>query len=207
MDYQPQRKVGYTVAMRARRASAPGELGLIERFVNDMRSSTPRELMHWFASNELGEVRARADEADLANAVALRESFRSLLAANNGVPLPTGTMKTINAALARCRVQPVVDDEGRTLGFTAAAHGVDAILGRYLCAMLTAFADGTWRRLKACSNPECRWAFYDRSRNHAGTWCEMATCGSVHKMRRHRARKRAASAAARATEERNTGAD
>ena len=204
MHYQPKRKVGYSVAMRARRPSAPGELGLIERFVNDMRSSTPRELMEWLASNEIGV--SRADEADLANAVALRETFRSLLAANNGVPLATGTTKTINGAVARCRVHPVVDDEGRTLGFTASSHGVDAILGRYVCAMLTALADGTWRRFKACSNPECRWAFYDRSRNHAGTWCEMATCGSVHKMRKHRARKRAASAAPRATPERNTSA-
>jgi predicted RNA-binding Zn ribbon-like protein len=198
MDYQPRRKVGYSVGMGARRASAPGELGLIERFVNDMRCSTPRELMQWFASNELGVSRGGADEADVANAVELREAFRSLLAANNGVPLPTGTTKTVNGALARCRVQPVVDDEGRTLGFTASSQGVDAVLGRYLSAMLIALADGTWRRMKACSNPECRWAFYDRSRNHAGTWCEMATCGSVHKMRRLRARKRAASATPRA---------
>jgi predicted RNA-binding Zn ribbon-like protein len=91
-------------------------------------------------------------------------------------------------------VQPVIDKADKTLGFTTAAEGVDAILGHYLCAMLGALADGTWGRLKACWNEECRRAFYDRSRNHAGTWCEMATCGSVHKMRRHRARKRAASA-------------
>jgi hypothetical protein len=88
-----------------------------------------------------------------------------------------------HGALVRCRVQPVIDKADKTLGFTTAAEGVDAILGHYLCAMLGALADGTWGRLKACWNEECRRAFYDRSRNHAGTWCEMA-CGSVHKMRR-----------------------
>src|SRR5262245_63562772 len=101
MRYQPQCEAGYTVGMRAMRASAPGELGLIERFVNDMRSSTAAELMDWFATNGLGDVRAvraRADEGDLANAVALRETFRSLLAANNGAPLPGGTARHINAA-------------------------------------------------------------------------------------------------------------
>jgi predicted RNA-binding Zn ribbon-like protein len=195
MGYQPKSKVGYTAAMRVKRPSAPGELGLIERFVNDMRSSTPGELIQWFAANGLSEsARAHSDEGDLANAVALREAFRSLLAANNGVRLPSGTATHINGALVRCHVQPVIDKAGKTLSFTTAAEGVDAILGRYLCAMLGALADGTWGRFKACWNEECRWAFYDRSRNHAGTWCEMATCGSVHKMRRHRARKRAASA-------------
>jgi predicted RNA-binding Zn ribbon-like protein len=199
MDYQPNRNVGYTDGMRLKRPSAPGELGLVERFVNDMRSSTPSELLQWFVANGLAESpRVRADEVDLANAVALRETFRSLLAANNGVPLPDGTATQINRALVRCRVRPVVDEAGNTLGFTTAADGVEAILGRYLCAMLDALADGTWSRFKACWNEECRWAFYDRSRNHAGTWCEMATCGSVHKMRRHRARKRAASAQSRA---------
>jgi predicted RNA-binding Zn ribbon-like protein len=47
---------------------------------------------------------------------------------------------------------------------------------------------GTWRRLKACGNPDCRWAFYDRSHSQAGAWCDMATCGNRIKNRKLRQR-------------------
>ena len=33
------------------------------------------------------------------------------------------------------------------------------------------------------------WAFYDRSRNHGGTWCDMASCGNKLKNREFRARR------------------
>jgi predicted RNA-binding Zn ribbon-like protein len=48
--------------------------------------------------------------------------------------------------------------------------------------------DGTWPLLKACANDECQWAFYDKSRNHGGTWCEMSVCGNKLKNRAFRAR-------------------
>ena len=50
--------------------------------------------------------------------------------------------------------------------------------------------DGTWRRLKACGNPDCQWAFYDRSHSGVGAWCDMATCGNRIKNRRLRQRSR-----------------
>ena len=37
---------------------------------------------------------------------------------------------------------------------------------RLLLIIRDAQGDGTWDRLKACRNPDCRWAYYDRS--HAG---------------------------------------
>ena len=48
--------------------------------------------------------------------------------------------------------------------------------------------DGTWWRLKVCGNPDCEWAFYDRSRNQQGNWCDMAVCGNRIKNRQLRAR-------------------
>jgi len=50
--------------------------------------------------------------------------------------------------------------------------------------------DGSWSRLKVCANPDCRWAFYDRSRNQQGNWCNMALCGNRLKNRQLRARRR-----------------
>jgi predicted RNA-binding Zn ribbon-like protein len=58
-------------------------------------------------------------------------------------------------------------------------------------------SDGSWERIKACGNPDCRWAFYDNSKNHSGRWCEMASCGNRMKARafRERARKHASGGA------------
>jgi predicted RNA-binding Zn ribbon-like protein len=54
-------------------------------------------------------------------------------------------------------------------------------LGLVLALVATAMLDGTWERMKACR--ECRWVFYDHSRNAAGSWCSMAVCGGRVKQR------------------------
>ncbi|MFB9906259.1 CGNR zinc finger domain-containing protein [Allokutzneria oryzae] len=60
--------------------------------------------------------------------------------------------------------------------------------------VVDALALGLWDRLKAC--PDCKWVFYDHSRNGSRTWCGMyaespqgRACGSIAKMRAYRARK------------------
>jgi predicted RNA-binding Zn ribbon-like protein len=177
--------------MPSERQSAPGDLARIEHFVNDMRAETPDELTGWFALAEPYHPRVSADDADVAHAVALRETFRALLAANNGAPVDYEAEREVNDAVTRCGVEIGVQlTPTAALEYRCAASGVDGILGSYLCTMLEAIGDNRWSRLKACANPDCRWAFYDRSRNHASTWCEMRTCGSVFKMRRHRERQR-----------------
>ena len=50
-------------------------------------------------------------------------------------------------------------------------------------------ADDGWRRVKACNNPHCRWAYYDESRNRSRRWCDSAECGNVMKVRAFRKRK------------------
>jgi len=47
------------------------------------------------------------------------------------------------------------------------------------------------RRLRICQN--CRWLFFDRSRNSSRLWCDMAVCGNRNKARRHYQRHRAPS--------------
>ncbi len=66
-----------------------------------------------------------------------------------------------------------------------------------LAAVLDAVVNGTWARLKAC--PDCRWIFYDHTRNGGKRWCLMTaggpsgrSCGSIAKVRAHRRRAAAA---------------
>ena len=57
-------------------------------------------------------------------------------------------------------------------------------MARLLAAVDRARADGVWERLKVCARDECRWAYYDASRNRSGRWCSMTDCGNRVKMRR-----------------------
>jgi hypothetical protein len=68
--------------------------------------------------------------------------------------------------------------------------GGDAV-GSVLAAGARLAVLGQWDRLKICAAGECRWAFYDRSRNRSRTWCSMRVCGNRTKARNWRQRTRA----------------
>jgi predicted RNA-binding Zn ribbon-like protein len=53
--------------------------------------------------------------------------------------------------------------------------------------LLTAPDEG---RLRRCEFDECRWLFFDGSKNKSRRWCDMRTCGNVIKARRHYAKQR-----------------
>jgi predicted RNA-binding Zn ribbon-like protein len=69
--------------------------------------------------------------------------------------------------------------------------------GQLVAWAVMAISDGDWHRLRAC--PDCRYVFFDSSRNGGRTWCRMTrddesgrSCGSLAKARAKRARDRAA---------------
>ena len=62
-------------------------------------------------------------------------------------------------------------------------------LAGLLLTIRDAQADGSWDRMKLCGNPDCLWAFYDRSHSQQGAWCDMASCGNRLKNRSLRARR------------------
>jgi predicted RNA-binding Zn ribbon-like protein len=81
--------------------------------------------------------------------------------------------------------------DGGALGIACArADTVGDGLFDLLLVIRSAQEDGSWSRLKMCANPDCRWVFYDRSRNQQGNWCDMAVCGNRLKNRQLRARRR-----------------
>jgi len=82
-----------------------------------------------------------------------------------------------------------VRDALRALTVANNGEPLDGALGVLLAVVQSAQADGTWSRLKACSQDDCRWVFYDRSRNRSSRWCEMAVCGNRNKAREFRRRR------------------
>jgi predicted RNA-binding Zn ribbon-like protein len=178
----------------AQRNEAPGDLELVRRFVNtrDVEEGTdeldgPESLLGWLSGMELLDDEAITDEEDLKRTLALREGIRSLLLANNGEGIEPAHLQELNrVAESVCLRVRFEEDGGPTLG--PQSSGVSAALGRILAAVVLATDEGTWGRLKVCSNDACQWAFYDRSRNRSGKWCTMEVCGNRMKARAFRQR-------------------
>jgi hypothetical protein len=93
----------------------------------------------------------------------------------------------LNEWIGRLGMRPAVA-EG-TLGFRHEAGPA----GDFLAVVLESVSAGTWTRLKAC--PDCRWVFYDNTKNGSKRWCLMQAagptgrgCGDIAKVRRYRER-------------------
>jgi predicted RNA-binding Zn ribbon-like protein len=176
---------------------APGDLDVVRAFVNSLdleheveQLDTPQALVGWLADQGLIERHAKARPGDVHRAVLLREALRELLLSNNdGHQLPLEVGRTLNDVAARARLRLHLDASG-TAHLRAEGDTVDAALGRLLVIVYRAMENDTWPRLKACREDTCRWAFYDHSKNRSGHWCSMEVCGSRHKARQYRERRK-----------------
>ncbi|WP_163512706.1 CGNR zinc finger domain-containing protein [Fodinicola acaciae] len=170
--------------------AAPGRLEVVRTFLNT-----------WVIPNEsrVAEDRLAGLVADpaawrstfpdlgkpgpLADLTALRDDLRAALGQTHPVSLA--------GQLARHPLAPALRADGRPVELAPVSAGA---AGELLALAINAAADGHWHRLRAC--PDCRWVFYDTSRNASRTWCAMNSggpgvrgCGSIAKTRAYRARK------------------
>jgi hypothetical protein len=160
---------------------APGELEDVRELLNTWLipndTRTPHdELTEWFAERSVpnrqrSEVRRWRDE--------LRTVVED-----------SGKLESIaNGWVDRYHIVPSIS--GRQLRYTADS----TVAGELAAIVVGAIGDGSFSRLKAC--PDCRWVFYDNTRNGSKKWCMMNPagpqsrgCGNIAKARRHRARVR-----------------
>jgi CGNR zinc finger protein len=110
-----------------------------------------------------------------------RDDLRDVV---EGGPRESGRL---NKWIGRLDIRPAVADG--TLGYRHEAGPA----GDFLAVVLESVSAGTWARLKAC--PDCRWVFYDNTRNGSKRWCLMQAagrtgrgCGDIAKVRRFRER-------------------
>jgi predicted RNA-binding Zn ribbon-like protein len=173
------------------RAPAPGPLRLVQEFVNTLDAEEGQDLLAdretfsaWLQEQGPAVTGPPPGDRDLAAAIELREALRALLRVNSGADADPEAAALVNRMAAEAPVRVELGPDG------AATLKGSGILATVLAAAGTAMLDGSWARLKACVDPECQWAFYDRSRNRSGHWCDMAVCGSRHKVRAYRSRQR-----------------
>ena len=170
------------------------EADLLVEFVNtrDIEEGAdaiadPELLEAWIAWRT-GEHAGDLDDADLARVLALRESLRAILLANNGEEMDAAALVPLREAAERTRIRTTFSSDGK-LDLAPARSGLSGFEARLLLAIERLQSHGAWSRLKACTVDDCRWAFYDTTRNHSRTWCSMDVCGNREKTRRYRERK------------------
>jgi predicted RNA-binding Zn ribbon-like protein len=170
------------------------DLTLVEQFLNTLDQRTFRwhgekrvaadhltsvaDLSSWLAAHDLVAAEQQLGPADLAAAVALRSALREALA-------PDAEDDRAAPALAGFPLRLAPDESGRLrIAATSGVPGLDPIVETVAAGV----AGGGWNRLKLCAAADCRWAFYDTSRNGGGRWCTMAACGNRNKTRAYRRR-------------------
>jgi predicted RNA-binding Zn ribbon-like protein len=176
--------------------AAPPPLRLVQAFVNTIDLEHGREwlgdphaLELWASDRRLVPRGTRFTRGELRRARELREAFRKLLAANRDRKRDEAALGIVSGAARSGRLTVAFDDAGTPV-LRPEAHGFDRVCGELAGVAVTAMLDGSWERLKACRN--CRWAFFDESKNRSAHWCSMALCGNRLKTQAYRRRQRAA---------------
>ena len=151
--------------------------------------SSPESLAEWLVARDLAPRGVQATDADLRQAIELRDALRQALLGHNGVVVDeTAAFATLDSAARQARIQLCFGQGAGEL--TPETGGVTASLGRIAIAVHSAMSDGSWARLKACRASDCEWAFLDTAKNHSRAWCSMSSCGNREKARAFRERHR-----------------
>ncbi len=174
---------------------APMPLLLVQSFVNTYEADAGTDLLadagtaHAWLSDAGILPDLAFDQPGLALVRDIRESIRSLLVHNAGGAPPTEAELLSLHVLARASsFRPCLAEDGLVSLDPVAGAGLRP-MSTLLLVIRDAQRDGSWVRLKACRNTECRWAFFDRSHARRGAWCDMAGCGNRIKNRNLRSRR------------------
>ncbi len=177
------------------RTPAPGELRLIQRFVNTNNRengedalSSPAALGGWFVTQGLLDAPGRVSEDEWRWALGVRELLRGLALANNTGELTPSIPAKAAGLFERLRFRVGLDRDGR-IDFVPIGSRMERVLGEITRRVEWAQRVGSWSRVKACRMDVCQWVFYDHSKNHASEWCSPAICGNRAHVRAFRARR------------------
>jgi predicted RNA-binding Zn ribbon-like protein len=176
---------------------APEPLRRVQSLINTIdwesgrdRLASAGEAVPWLVATGLLAPGSTPTDDDLRALIGVREGLRALVQQNTDGQAPDSALVSPLHQLAKAELVRAAVAEDGAVRLAPVGDSVRARLLALLLIVSDAQRDGTWAHLKACANDDCRWAFYDRSRNHGGTWCDMATCGNKLKNRDFRARRR-----------------
>lgn len=150
---------------------------LLVRFLNTLdvdegtdRLGTLEGWREWLDEQDLGQCFRPQRAADLEEARLLRDDLRAMASGQT-----CAAVRKVGVHVALTGDGEVELSSETPVGFIAAAAAKVAIEQRL-------------DRVKICPADDCRWAFYDTSRNRSRQWCSMEVCGNRAKARAHRER-------------------
>lgn len=172
---------------------APYPLIAIQGLVNTYSFEDDQELLgdpdaagSWLTGSGLIEGGADVSADDFRELIDFREILRALLEANLTGEPDAEAARELGRLASRHAVKFGVGDQGEVGLDLEPAAGVDDMICQFVGIIGQAQDRGWWQRLKVCAADDCRWAFYDSSKNRGGTWCRMEVCGNRTKNRRYR---------------------
>ncbi|MEV8544952.1 CGNR zinc finger domain-containing protein [Streptomyces sp. NPDC051572] len=154
-----------------------------ERHTGNDELTCVQGLLAWLEAHGLVGSGQELGPSDLAAALALRAGLRDALTSGTDGADRATTARTL--APFPLVLAPDAGGGGLRLVADSGTPGLDAIVETIAASV----AGGGWSRLKLCASPDCRWAFYDTSRNGGGRWCSMDACGNRNKTRAYRRRR------------------
>lgn len=183
------------VSSEERDRVAPGRLELVRQFINTRDFwkqidwiDTPERLAAWLIDLRLVVKCPALTTKDVARVQAFREALRAMLLAHSGRPESPEAAATFNRTARSLSLRARATATGVEL--VSGEKGLNYVLGSIVAAVAEAQLEGTWPRLKACANDNCRTGLYDRTKNRTRIWCNASTCGARMRARSYRQRRR-----------------
>jgi len=155
------------------------------------RLQDPAWMAKWLEHWEMADL-GLPGESDLAALATLRVLLRRMAEAlSGGQPVTGEDVDELNRIMAAAQlVQRCEAAEGGFRLQLAPTRRDWTWAAARIAASFAELLTGDPRRIKVCGNPDCRWAYYDESKNRARRWCDDKACGNLMKVRRFRARHR-----------------
>ena len=144
---------------------------------------------------QAGAASPRAAAQVWGRAIKLRETlFRVLNAKAERGAIAREDLSYIEAEHARAAPFARLSraGEGYRWSLDPSAAALDAAMQPLVESAVSLLTSAKIERLRRCGNSTCYWLFIDETKNHSRRWCEMASCGNVVKVRRHREKARSA---------------
>ena len=97
----------------------------------------------------------------------------------------------LNFFLLLCPVFRSIENEDHKLKLVTKPldYNWNYIISEIALSFAELLLDNQLDNIKICENPDCKFIFYDRSKNHTKRWC-CDSCGNLMKVRRFRAKQK-----------------
>ncbi|MDQ0618359.1 hypothetical protein QFZ33_002383 [Arthrobacter globiformis] len=180
---------------------APGNLGLVQDFLNTITEGTvaPPDLLatlasaqewadqvieQWISIDDLGWAKTlpRLTENDRKALVAFRDQLFEGLFGHSPSETPAGLGRNT------LTYHPVMTVSAGGIELRPGVEGWKYFETALLLICHQGQIEGVLRRMKSCKSETCDVVFYDRSNNNSGVWHDVKLCGNRANVRAHRAR-------------------